>query len=211
MNMNQNWTDDGDEDKVAKSAAGSSAWTGTGATSGAGRSSGSVTGTSSISRSGGGVGSGNTPPPEDEEKKKKKGVLWIVAGVLALLLLGGGGFGIYSAIKDSGSSAAEAAERDNMMALIQRYINNGEYDRALDLLEDLLIKNANDPEALALLEDVMARMALEDTMGQDDFEDLLKRLIEGGALGGIEGLEGISGMEDLKALIEAANCCLQLQ
>ena len=138
----------------------------------------------------------------EKEKKKKKGVFITIAATAALLLLGVGGFGVYSMVKKGN---AAATERDNTMSLIQRYLDRGEYDRALDLLEDLLIKNGNDPEALSLLEEILARMALEDLSDDKDIEEILRKLAESGALGGIEGLEGIQGLEDLRALIEAAN------
>ena len=83
-----------------------------------------------------------TGGPDDEKKKKRKGIFIAISAAVALLLLGLGGVGVYNAIRDG--AAAESSVRDNIMALIQRYMDNGEYGRALDLLEDLLIKNAND-------------------------------------------------------------------
>ena len=142
---------------------------------------------------------GGKEPDQDEDKKKKKGVFIAIAAAVALLLLGLGGVGIYSAVKGGG---AAAVERDNMLSLIQRYMDRGEYDRALDLLEDLLIKNANDMEALALLEEAMSRMAAEDGISDSDLEELFRRLAESG---GLDALGGIQGLDDLRALLEAAN------
>ena len=193
MSMNQNWTNNTEEKKaeVEKNSTPSM----------------SFRTSSPVAKETGSQGAKETTSSQEkdnqeEDKKKKKGVFIAIAAVAALLLLGIGGFGVYSMVKKGN---AAAAERDNTMSLIQRYLDRGEYDRALDLLEDLLIKNANDPDALALLDDIMTRMALENGSDAGSMEELLRKLAESGALGGIEGLEGINGMEDLKALIEAAN------
>ena len=89
----------------------------------------------------------NEPQKNDEEEKKKKKrlLLIICAIILVLLLLFGAGYGIYSAIKNIGNGNSETSitsldkERDNIMTLIKRYVEKGEYERAMDLLESLLI------------------------------------------------------------------------
>ena len=55
--------------------------------------------------------------------------------------------------------SASSLERDNTLKLIQRYIERGEYDRAMNLLDGLLIKNADDPVALAMIDEVIALKA----------------------------------------------------
>ena len=46
-------------------------------------------------------------------------------------------------------------ERQNTLIRAKRYIEKGEYDRAMDLLDTLLIKNADDKEAFSLMEKVI--------------------------------------------------------
>ena len=104
-------------------------------------------------------------PPKDnenEQKKKKRLILIISSIIIALILLGGTSYGIYSAIKDFRENKTETTipfiekERINTMTLIRRYIEKGEYDRAMDLLDSLLIKNADDQEALDIMDEIIA-------------------------------------------------------
>ncbi len=48
------------------------------------------------------------------------------------------------------------SERNNTVALVKTYIERGEYDRALDKLDEILIKNRNDKEALELLDRILS-------------------------------------------------------
>ena len=228
MSMNQNWTNNTEDKKVEAEKPSTSSMTSRLGSSVAGQTSSNTTketGTNTAKQTGsdtakytgfnttkqtgsattkqtGSEVTKETDSSQEEDKKKKKGVFIAIAAAAALLLLGIGGFGVYSMVKKNN---AAAVERDNTMSLIQRYLDRGEYDRALDLLEDLLIKNANDAEALALLEDAMALMALKNGSDDSSIEEIIRKLTESGALGGIEGLDGINGLEDLRALIEAAN------
>ena len=68
---------------------------------------------------------------------------------------GNGGYGNGSYGENGMSSSGVSSERDNILVLARRYIERGEYERAMDLLDSLLIKNANDEDALALIDDVI--------------------------------------------------------
>ena len=127
MSMNQNWTNNTEEKKVEVEKNSTPSM--------------SFRTSSPVAKETGSQGAKETTSSQEkdnqeEDKKKKKGVFIAIAAVAALLLLGIGGFGVYSMVKKGN---AAAAERDNTMSLIQRYFDRGEYDRALDLLEDLLI------------------------------------------------------------------------
>ena len=75
------------------------------------------------------------------------GVILVAIIVLLVILLP----------KSCGS--ASSLERDNTLKLIQRYIERGEFDRAMNLLDGLLIKNADDTVALAMIDEVIALKA----------------------------------------------------
>ena len=47
-------------------------------------------------------------------------------------------------------------ERENTLKLAELYLEKAEYDRALDLLDKLLVGNPNDREALELQDEVLA-------------------------------------------------------
>ena len=70
--------------------------------------------------------------------------VWIGIGIAALLLLLGIG---YLALGPRGESTQSA--RKNTLLLAEDYSKSGEYQRALDLLDRVLIDNANDQDARA--------------------------------------------------------------
>lgn len=85
-----------------------------------------------------------------DEGKRKKIILIAAASLLALLLLFFGIRGMARAISSSGSKGNSA--RQNTLALAQKYLDKGQYDKAMDLLNGLLIANPDDAEADALLD-----------------------------------------------------------
>ncbi len=87
--------------------------------------------------------------PEDASKKKKI-ALAVAAGLLILLLLFLGVRGIARAVSASGAKGASA--RQNTLALAQKYLDKGQYDKAMDLLNSLLISNPDDEDADKLLD-----------------------------------------------------------
>ena len=88
-----------------------------------------------------------------DDSKKKKIVLLSAAALLALLLLFFAGRGMFSAISGgNGSKRSSASARNNTLALAQKYLDKGQYDKAMDLLNGLLISNPDDEEADKLLD-----------------------------------------------------------
>lgn len=77
--------------------------------------------------------------------------LVVLGGSLALVLSGGGG-----------------RERANMLALAREYIERGDFDRALDLLDRLIIKDVNDADARALRDEALAGKAAKAAQGGQD-------------------------------------------
>ncbi len=88
-----------------------------------------------------------------------------VAGVLLLAAAIGIPVWLLSRKADAGTVAVNGVlspaeqERQNTLALVKLYIEIGEYDRARNLLDSLLIKNAQDAEALSMMDDVIALKA----------------------------------------------------
>lgn len=86
------------------------------------------------------------------EKKSSKAPL-IVAVILLLAALGAIAFLGIKAFGASGSSPADfERRRANTLSLAQKYIDKGQYDKAMDLLNELLIGSPDDEEADALLD-----------------------------------------------------------
>ena len=83
---------------------------------------------------------------------KKKVLLFALAGLLALFLLFMGIRGIARAASSSKAKNGAAAARGNTLALAQKYLDKGQYDKAMDLLNGLLISNPDDEEADGLLD-----------------------------------------------------------
>ena len=108
--------------------------------------------------SGGGTGGDKEPPKKD--KKRILTVILITAAVIALFLVT---FIVASAVRScrqkDGLNVLSSAERENTLTLAKRYIERGEYDRAMNLLDQLLIQNADDAEALALSDEILALKA----------------------------------------------------
>ena len=78
---------------------------------------------------------------------KKQKIVIAVAAVLVIVLA------VLLCVKGCGGSSGA---RDNTLSLVRMYIERGEYERALDKLEELLLKNAGDKEALDLMDAVIA-------------------------------------------------------
>ncbi len=81
---------------------------------------------------------------------KKKTVVIIGAIALLALVLGGAAL----ALLGGGDKA-----RTNMLTLAREYIDRGDYDRALDLLDTLIIKDVNDQDARALRDEALEKKA----------------------------------------------------
>ena len=84
-----------------------------------------------------------------DDRKKKAAVV----ALIAVLLFSAGIAGGRLLVSGGGSSKGKA--KNNTVSLVNLYYEKGEYDRALDKLESLLLENPNDPEALALMEKIL--------------------------------------------------------
>ena len=92
---------------------------------------------------------------EQEKANRKKIIALIVIAVLLLVIIflvsffiftgGFGGSGKDGTVAEAGKNGGR---RGNIIKLINRYYNQEEYDRALKLVEDLLIENGDDEEAI---------------------------------------------------------------
>ena len=101
---------------------------------------------------------------------KQKIILGSVIGLLAVGCIGsigaliggavgnrgGGSYGAGNGVYGEGGQNGNATERDNMIILAKRYMERGEYERAMNILDNLLIKDATDEEALNLMDDVIS-------------------------------------------------------
>lgn len=105
--------------------------------------------------------------------RKEKIVTGIAAGIL-LLLLAGGGLLVYRTL--SGNANDPAKVRLNTLTLVHSYVEKEEFDRALSLLDNLLIKNPDDKDASELLDAVLAakkaKLALESGNGSENTAEL---------------------------------------
>ena len=95
--------------------------------------------------------------------------VFIIAGVILIIAA----LAIVFAVKGCNTSSSskktnttyvngkspEEIERENTISLIKLYVEKGEYDRAMNLLDGLLIKNKDDQEALAMMDEILALKA----------------------------------------------------
>ena len=88
----------------------------------------------------------------------------IAAAIVVLLALVAGGIGIAV----SGRRAEGPEAHDNALALAREYLERGEFQSAQDILNGLLLENANDPAARALLDELItAKKAAEEAARQE--------------------------------------------
>lgn len=95
-----------------------------------------------------------------DDTKKKKIIIIAAASLLLLLLLFFGIRGIARAASSSGAKGNDA--RQNTLALAQKYLDKGQYDKAMDLLNSLLISNPDDEEADRLLDEAIKQKKASD-------------------------------------------------
>ncbi len=81
-----------------------------------------------------------------KKMSKKQKIVTGSVGVILLLLIAG-------TLKVVSGNVAEQS-RKNSIELVNHYADIGQYDRALDLLEKILLKNANDKDALSLMDKI---------------------------------------------------------
>lgn len=90
----------------------------------------------------------NFAPENNSGDKKKKIVLIVIAVLLILALISFLGIRVLGGGRGEGAVDARA----NTLTLAQKYIDKGQYDKAMDLLNGLLISNPGDEEADRLLD-----------------------------------------------------------
>ena len=83
---------------------------------------------------------------------KRKIIIIAVIVVVILLLAGGAWLGLRA--RSRSVEVREAQERLNALSLARTYMEKDEYDRAMEILEKLLLKDPNDGEAQDLLGEV---------------------------------------------------------
>jgi len=89
---------------------------------------------------------------------KRKIIIIAVIVVVILLLAGGAWLGLRA--RSRSVEVREAQERLNALSLARTYMEKDEYDRAMEILEKLLLKDPNDGEAQDLLGEVIDRKKL---------------------------------------------------
>ena len=102
-----------------------------------------------------------TDNADNKPQNTKKKILTAIGIAAAILLLGGLGAGLFllnrgGGERDSSSVNISGMPRENVLDLAKRYISRGEYDRAMDLLDSLLLQNPSDADALAMLDEIIA-------------------------------------------------------
>ena len=102
-----------------------------------------------------------TDNADNKPQNTKKKILTAIGIAAAILLLGGLGAGLFllnrgGGERDSSSVNISGMPRENVLDLAKRYISRGEYDRAMDLLDALLLQNPSDADALAMLDEIIA-------------------------------------------------------
>ena len=96
---------------------------------------------------------GNVAVSPDDSKKKRGGAVIAIVAVIAILLLLG-----FFATRGVwlGSGDKFAKQRENTLALAQKYLEKGQFDDAMRLLNELLQADINDKEADELLDKAIA-------------------------------------------------------
>lgn len=96
---------------------------------------------------------GNVAVFPDDSKKKKGGAVIVIVAVIAILLLLG-----FFATRGVwlGGGDKFAKQRENTLALAQKYLEKGQFDDAMRLLNELLQADINDKEADELLDKAIA-------------------------------------------------------
>ena len=87
---------------------------------------------------------------------KKKRIL-IIAAALGIVAL--------AALALFLTTGGAGRERTNMLTLAREYIERGDYDRALDLLDKLIIRDVQDSEARALRDEALEKKAARAVTG----------------------------------------------
>ena len=113
----------------------------------------------------------------------RKKILIIAGAVVAVLLIGGLLWWLLRS--PSGSGDEGPSKRDNIITLAREYMERDEYQRALDLLDGLLIEDASDEEARELRDRIIdlkksydEAKRLEDLKNLEDQQDQLRESLD---------------------------------
>ena len=113
-------------------------------------------------------------------RKQKIIIISASAALLVLIVLGIIFFvkGKKKDLNDGGTAIASQSDkrRDNTLKLIERYLAQGEYDRALDLIDRLLIENPDDEEANELQQRILMADRHKDSDG--GLTELQRQMLE---------------------------------
>lgn len=100
--------------------------------------------------------SSNNNPENKQPSKKKKIIMGIICTAIAILIL---------VICLCAKSCNSTSSRNNAYNLAITYAEQGEYDRALSVLDKLLLKNGNDSTALEMLQQIIEMKKAADEGG----------------------------------------------
>lgn len=84
-------------------------------------------------------------------KLTKKQKIAICSGIAAVVILV-----IVLCAKGCGAASSNKV-RNNTFSVVRMYLEKGQYDRAMDKLDELLLKNPTDEEALALMDEILTK------------------------------------------------------
>lgn len=84
-------------------------------------------------------------------KLTKKQKIAICSGIAAVVILV-----IVLCAKGCGAASSNKV-RNNTFSVVRMYLEKGQYDRAMDKLDELLLKNPTDEEALALMDEILSK------------------------------------------------------
>ncbi len=103
------------------------------------------------------------------EPERGSGPWWALLAVLVLLLLGLGAAGVFYGPQLLAAARAIAGGTDagNALALAERYAAQGEYDRALDIIDQILLKDANNKDAIAAQSRILEQKRAAESQAED--------------------------------------------
>ncbi|ADN01621.1 tetratricopeptide repeat protein [Spirochaeta thermophila] len=108
--------------------------------------------------------------PQDQPKGDRSRRRLLIAGVVAALLLAGGGVTAYLVVQSG------KAEYRNALLLAEEYAAAHEYQRALDILDTLLLRNPGDEEVRALKQRILEeKRAYEEDQRRKELEELARQ------------------------------------
>ena len=96
---------------------------------------------------------------------RRKLLIIIVAIIIILLIAGGAWLGLRA--RSRFAESREARERLNALKLARTYMEKEEYNRAMEIVEKLLLKDPDDAEAQELLDQIIDKKRLAEMSEQE--------------------------------------------